>query len=76
MVSGGRGLNTGILDSVSRGTNECSVAQRWPHLKCHKKEVEHEKCLGRHCDWEKKCLEGGGETEKGLGMGQLNPEGI
>ena len=74
MVSGGRGLNTGILDSVEKQMSvlwlkdgPTSSATRWMW--------SHEEGLGRHCDWEKKCPEGARETEKGLETRRLNPEG-
>ena len=40
------------------------MAQRWPHLKCYKMDVEHEEGLGRHRDWEKKCPEGARDRKR------------
>jgi len=47
-----------------RGTNDCSAAQRWPRLKLYTIDLEHQESLGMHCNWEKRCPEGGRGSKK------------
>ena len=55
-----------------RGTNECSVAQRWPHLKCYKMDMEHKEGLRRHRDCKERVVQGGQWTKAGLGTTRRN----
>ena len=51
------------------------MAQRRPHFKCYKKDVEHKEGVGRHRDREKKCPEGGRETEERTGDTTIKSRG-